>query len=437
MSICQLGQGQHFGEISMLFQCKRSVSVYATHYITCASIDRPKFNELQTLYPTLNELLKQEVIKYKDPLKCFLEMRLNQVDFFKNLPKIVKNDFIFNMRQTTFDKGSYLYRIGDESAELYLIQSGQLQIQTTMEKGQTFVIEKLFRGSIINHNSVLMSDAMDTDAYCKTNVHCFVISLEQINFLRQKYTEFDYALDKAERHLVSGDRREPAIDYIIQDTVMQRHYKQDVKSLDLIHNYKEEQRRRRLTLFLKNAILQVWLEVKEQRSIPNMEDIIRGLSEKSKQQKDPNYIENLKRERKERRERERREYQERMNAHLSQYINRDQFEYFDESLKDINKKISEHSEQVDEIELKLLAIDKVRRLRRQTRATRQAEATLKPGANKIPVRPTAVPAAGTMAQKRLFARESEAEKREQELEEKPFKATETKIMQALGLNPDN
>lgn len=84
-----------------------------------------------------------------------------------------------------------------------------------MEKQQSFVIENLFRGSIINHNSFLMNDGMDTDAHCKTNVHCFAISIEKVNYLREKYQELDEALDKAERHLVSGDRREPAIDYII------------------------------------------------------------------------------------------------------------------------------------------------------------------------------------------------------------------------------
>lgn len=98
----------------------------ATNYITCASIDRPKFNELLTLYPSLNDLLKKEVVKYKDPLKCFHEMRLNQIDFFRGLPKIVKNDFIFNMQQKSFEKGSYLYRDGEHSREMYLMQSGCL-----------------------------------------------------------------------------------------------------------------------------------------------------------------------------------------------------------------------------------------------------------------------------------------------------------------------
>ena len=69
-----------------------------------------------------------------------------------------------------------------------------------------------------------------------------------------------------------------------------------------------------------------------------------------------------------------------MNAHLSQYISRDQFEYFDENLKEINAKISQHSEQVDAIELKLLAINKARLLRRQKKAGLNKQGTrLKPG----------------------------------------------------------
>ena len=42
--------------------------------------------------------MRQHILLYKDPLKIFLEISLNQVDFFKELPKIVKNEIIFNMR---------------------------------------------------------------------------------------------------------------------------------------------------------------------------------------------------------------------------------------------------------------------------------------------------------------------------------------------------
>lgn len=229
---------------------------------------------------------------------------------------------------------------------------------------------------------------------------------------------------------------------------MQRHYKQDVHSLDLVHNYKEEQRRRKLTVLLKNAILQVWLEVREKRSTPNMEEVIKSLSEKSKQQRDPNYVENLKQQRKERRERERREYQERMNAHLSQYINREQFEYFDENLKEINQKISEHSEQVDAIELKLLAIQKARQHRRKLKQqAAEQSTTLKPGEKVAGSKGGSSPRASKQSKAELgkagqsgAARQGKRGAAGGDAEEGPSQKVEDQLMKALklkGARPSN
>ena len=59
--------------------------------------------------------MRQHILLYKDPLKIFLEITLNQVDFFKDLPKIVKNEIIFNMKHKTFDNGKYLYKKNEAS----------------------------------------------------------------------------------------------------------------------------------------------------------------------------------------------------------------------------------------------------------------------------------------------------------------------------------
>ena len=90
------------------------------------------------------------------------------------------------MKIKLFDQGAYLYQNEETSKELYVIQSGQLWIQQEMDshKGGTFVVDKLYRGSIINHNSFLMEDDMDTDAYCKTNLHTYFIHIDDVNKLR-------------------------------------------------------------------------------------------------------------------------------------------------------------------------------------------------------------------------------------------------------------
>lgn len=96
---------------------------------------------------------------------------------------------------------------------------------------------------------------------------------------------------------------------------------------ELVHDYKKEMKRRKLTTQLKNAILVVWLDVKKERSKANLEDIIKNLTAKSAATKDKNAqtTEELKQLRKQKRENERKEAQEKAQEeqkHLSSYLNR-------------------------------------------------------------------------------------------------------------------
>jgi CRP-like cAMP-binding protein len=98
-----LNPGDHFGEISMLYACNRSATVIALNYCTCARLNRQSYIELVQQYQGLNETMREYVQMYSDPVKIFLEISLNQIDFFKDLPKHVKNEWIFNMKKMTFD----------------------------------------------------------------------------------------------------------------------------------------------------------------------------------------------------------------------------------------------------------------------------------------------------------------------------------------------
>uniref|UniRef100_A0A7S3CT47 Cyclic nucleotide-binding domain-containing protein n=1 Tax=Strombidium rassoulzadegani TaxID=1082188 RepID=A0A7S3CT47_9SPIT len=366
-----LDPGSHFGEISMLYGCKRSATVIAKNYCTCAKIDKPSYNELLQLYPNLNDYVRQHIVVYNDPLKIFLEVSLNRIEFFKGLPKHIKNEWIFNMKQKQIEKNSFLYKMDTCSEEMYLIQSGLVEIVHKLDKGEEFVIERLYRGSILNHNSFLMNDGIDTDAKCKSTVSFFCIDINKIKYLRQKHIELDQALTKQELILVNPNAREPALDYIIQDPYSNQHFFQHkAKKEVLIHNYKEEERRRYLTVKLKNAIMVHWLDVKKARAKPSLEEIIKNLAAKKKAQAEnaQAFKDERKRDRQERRERMRKEAlekQQEADAHLTSYINKEQFEILFENIMDINKKISTHSETIDELERKLLEVNKKRKWRKE------------------------------------------------------------------------
>ena len=75
-----------------------------------------------------------------------------------------------------------------------------------------------------------MNDDNDTDARCRSNVSVYYLTIDTLKMIRTKYIELDHALDKQEILLVKGNRREPAIDYIICDPYSNEHYLQNKRT---------------------------------------------------------------------------------------------------------------------------------------------------------------------------------------------------------------
>jgi CRP-like cAMP-binding protein len=74
---------------------------------------------------------------------------------------------------------------------MYIIQNGMIEIYTTMDNGVDFVLERLYRGSVINHRSFLLNDNIDIFARCATPVSVYYITLEKFNVIRSTTAELD------------------------------------------------------------------------------------------------------------------------------------------------------------------------------------------------------------------------------------------------------
>ena len=65
--------------------------------------------------------MAKSVQRYHDPLKVFLEISLNQIDYFKPLSPQIKNEWIFNMQLRQYSFGQFLYKLDTNSDEMYII----------------------------------------------------------------------------------------------------------------------------------------------------------------------------------------------------------------------------------------------------------------------------------------------------------------------------
>jgi hypothetical protein len=92
-----------------------------------------------------------------------------------------------------------------------------VEVVHKLDQGEEFVIDRLYRQSVVNQNSFILNDGIDTDAKCKTNVNVYTMNADIVGALRKKYLILDKALTKVEQVLIYENNEEPALDYIIKD----------------------------------------------------------------------------------------------------------------------------------------------------------------------------------------------------------------------------
>jgi CRP-like cAMP-binding protein len=121
--------------------------------------------------------MKEQIYAYDDHLKLFLEKNLRKVKYMESLDSDIFHEVMFNFKQETFEKGAFLFKEKDLSNAMFLIKSGIVEITCKVE-AHDLVIERLYRGSIINHRSFLLADVIDINARCASTVTLFYLTYD-------------------------------------------------------------------------------------------------------------------------------------------------------------------------------------------------------------------------------------------------------------------
>lgn len=121
--VCTLIESDHFGEIGLIYDRRRTCSVVSLNYCTLATISRPDFLEIKrdSHFDQIENQFKQHICLYEDEIKLFAEYELNKVDYFRHLSPPTKNDVIFSMEKITFTPGSLICERGETVDKMILI----------------------------------------------------------------------------------------------------------------------------------------------------------------------------------------------------------------------------------------------------------------------------------------------------------------------------
>ena len=95
-------------------------------------------------------------------------------------------------------------------------------------------------------------------------------------------------MEKQIEKLCSPGVAEPALDYILKDPATRVYFKKSTrngKETSTIHDWQRENKANELTFKLKNAVMFLWLQVKDERKKKSFDQVIREYLKKQEEDK--------------------------------------------------------------------------------------------------------------------------------------------------------
>ena len=117
--------GDHFGEIGMMYEGKRTATIRSENYGTLAMLKKSHFNELSKTFDKFNcnfkEAWSNQMFKYQDELSLWLMIEMDKISYFRALTLNTKQEIIYNMERITYEKGSPICKKDVVADKLILI----------------------------------------------------------------------------------------------------------------------------------------------------------------------------------------------------------------------------------------------------------------------------------------------------------------------------
>ena len=205
------------------------------------------------------------MFKYEDKILRFLELEMDKIHYFSMLSMITKQELIFSMERVTYEKGKFLCKKDEIADRMFVVQDGIVEIAIPYDKrieDESFVIERLTKGAIINHRSFLLKDDADTDFRCLTTVSAFILTYERMRQVKERRADLQAAKNAVKKEIFKSF--EPiALDYIIHNNAR---YSPGA--------YAAQLRKNELRVSFKNTVMQTWSKVKQEHQQPSLQDMV-------------------------------------------------------------------------------------------------------------------------------------------------------------------
>ncbi|XP_072533023.1 cGMP-dependent protein kinase 2 [Salminus brasiliensis] len=195
----QMRPGTAFGELAILYNCKRTATVKAVTQSHIWALDRQTF---QSIMMRSTQARHEEYFSF-----------LRSVSLLKGLPEEKLAKIVDCLEIDYFDKGEYIIREGEEGNTFFIIAKGEVSVtQSTEGYPDPLEIKTLGVGDYFGEKALISEDVRSANIIAKENdTQCLVVDRDNFNQMVGTYEELQaYLREYVEQLSISDERRNAA-----------------------------------------------------------------------------------------------------------------------------------------------------------------------------------------------------------------------------------
>ncbi|KAM4614699.1 cGMP-dependent protein kinase 2 [Polymixia lowei] len=195
----EMRPGTAFGELAILYNCKRTATVKAVSQSHIWVLDRQTF---QTIMMRTTQARHEEYFSF-----------MRSVSLLRELPEEKLAKIIDCLEVDYFNKGEYIIREGEEGNTFFIIAKGEVSVtQTTEGCTEPQEIKTLGVGDYFGEKALISEDVRSANIVCSENdTQCLVVDRENFNQMVGTYEELQAYLREYVEELSRGDERRNAL----------------------------------------------------------------------------------------------------------------------------------------------------------------------------------------------------------------------------------
>jgi len=159
--VCDLGEGSLFGELAILYNCRRTATITTKTPVTLWSIERTIF---QTVVQSAGRSKDQERF---DTLRAVKDLNKMSEDKLRKIADCLEEE--------SFEDGQCIIKQGTKGDIFFIIRDGEVRITTDQKDGTEKEVARLGKAAYFGEAALIKEDVRNANVYSIGHVQCYTL----------------------------------------------------------------------------------------------------------------------------------------------------------------------------------------------------------------------------------------------------------------------